>query len=67
MYKKYITLRDEKGVTDYAVSKGTGIAASVFSEWKKGRSSPKIDKLQKIATFFGVSITYFLDDTTQSQ
>lgn len=56
MYEKYIALRDEKGVTDYAVAMATGIGVSTFSDWKSGRSKPKIEKLVKIAEYFGVTI-----------
>lgn len=65
MYQKYATLRDEKGVTDYMVAKETQIPKSTFSEWKSGRSQPKAEKLFKLAKYFGVSIEYFLDDTTE--
>lgn len=61
MYKRYVELRDKKGVTDYKVSKETGISKSSFSEWKSGRSKPKADKLKKIADYFGVTIEYFLE------
>lgn len=60
MYEKYKKLRDKKGVSDYKVAQETGITKSTFSDWASGRSSPKIEKLQKIADFFGVSIEYFL-------
>lgn len=62
MYEKYAALRDEKGVTDYRVADETGITKSTFSDWKSKRSSPKIDKLKKIADYFGVSIEYFLNE-----
>ena len=61
MYNKYAALRDKEGVTDYAVAKGTGINASTFTDWKAGRSQPKLDKLVKIAAFFDVPIEYFID------
>ena len=60
MYKRYVELRDNKGVTDYKVSLETGIPKSTFSEWKAGRSNPKIEKLKKIADYFGVTVDYFL-------
>lgn len=56
MYTKYAKIRDEKGLTDYKVSKGTGIRASTLSEWKNGRYTPKVDKIAKIAAFLGVEI-----------
>lgn len=58
MYEIYCKLRDRAGLTDYAVSKQTGVGRSTFSDWKIGRSSPKQDKMQKIADFFGVSVEY---------
>lgn len=59
-YSRYVKIRDKNAVTDYRVAKETGIGKSTFSDWKNGRSSPKLEKLQKIADFFGVSIEYFL-------
>lgn len=61
MYEKYCALRDKAGVTDYQVSVGTGIVQSTFTDWKTGRSKPKIEKLKKIADFFGVTVDYFLE------
>ena len=60
MYKKYVQLRDSLGVTDYRVASDTGIPKSTFSDWKNGRSTPKQDKLQKIADYFGVSLEYLM-------
>lgn len=59
-YEAYSAIRDEKGVTDYQVSKATGVATATISEWKKGTYTPKIDKLKKIADYFGVSIDTFI-------
>ena len=58
MYEIFAKLLEERGVTAYKVSKATGIAGSTFSDWKSGRSTPKQDKLQKIADYFGVSVDY---------
>lgn len=62
LYEHYIELRDKKGVTDYRVSKDTGITKSTFTDWKNGRSQPKVDKLKILADYFGVSIEYFLEE-----
>ena len=61
MYEKYETLRDEKGITDYRVAADTGITKSTFTDWKSGRSKPKVDKLKILADYFHVPITYFLE------
>lgn len=59
MYRRYASLRDEKGVTDYRVCKDIGIALSDMSHWKKGDYTPKVDKILKIANYFGVALDYF--------
>jgi len=57
-YEIYERIIKEKGYNSAAVSRGTGISQTVFSEWKKGKSAPKADKLKKIADFLGVSMEY---------
>lgn len=63
MYKKYEELLQKTGKTSYQVSKATGIGENTLSYWKSGRSQPKVDKLQKIADYFNVPVSYFLEDT----
>jgi len=58
MYEIYAQLRDKKGVRDSDVAKATGVTKSTFTDWKKGRSVPKDEKIQKIADYFGVSAHY---------
>ena len=58
MYEIFERLLKERGVKASAVAKATGIASSVFTDWKKGRYTPKVDKMQKIADYFGVSVAY---------
>lgn len=60
MYEIFERLLKEKGVTAYRVSKETGIGASTFTDWKNGRSTPKQEKLQKIADYFGVTLDYLM-------
>lgn len=62
MYKKFAHLLDRTNKTAYQVSKDTGIAQSVLSDWKSGRSKPKANKLKKLADYFGVTIEYFLEE-----
>ena len=61
LYEKYLKLRKVKGVTDYRVAVETGITKSTFTDWKSGRSEPKLDKLKKISEYFGVSVDYFVE------
>lgn len=66
MYKKYEELLLKSGETSYQVSKATGIGQNTLSNWKTGRSQPKVDKLQKIADHFGVPVSYFLESGTST-
>ncbi|MBS5370960.1 MAG: helix-turn-helix transcriptional regulator [Coprobacillus cateniformis] len=61
MYEKFAELLNKNNKTAYQVSKDTGIAQSVLSDWKTGRSKPKADKLKILADYFGVNIEYFLE------
>lgn len=62
MYENFAKLLGKNNKTAYQVSKETGIAQSVLSDWKTGRSKPKADKLKILADYFGVSIEYFLEE-----
>lgn len=55
-YQKYAELRDQRGMSDYRVSKETGIAQSTMSDWKNGLSTPKADKLMLIAKALDVQM-----------
>ena len=61
MYKKFAELLAEKGLKVAEVARITGISPSTFSDWKKGKSKPKIDKLMNIAEKLDVPISYFLE------
>lgn len=77
-YEIYSQIRDKLGYKDSAVANGANVTKSTFSDWKAGRYQPKDEKLQKIASFLGVSIeylktgiekeggeTYYLNDETK--
>ena len=59
-YKIFDKLLKINNTTVYRVSKETGISASTFTDWKNGRSVPKIDKIKLIADFFGVPLEYMV-------
>ena len=62
MYEKFEMLLSKNNKTAYQVSKDTGIAQACLSDWKTGRSQPKVDKLHILAKYFGVTIEYFLEE-----
>lgn len=65
MYEKFAQLLHDYSVTAYRVSKDTGVSQTTLSEWKKGKSVPKIDKLQLIADYFKVPVSYFIGEKSE--
>ena len=62
MYKKVKKLMSTRGITAYRLSKETGIATSTLTNWKKGFYTPKVDKLKKIADYFGVTLEELISE-----
>lgn len=60
MYEIFEKLLDEHNVTAYRVSKETGVTTATLTSWKQGKYTPKPEKLQKIADYFGVSLEYLM-------
>ena len=67
MYQKFEELLKLKGVKASDVAKATGIRQGVFTDWKKGRYTPKADKMRLIAQFFGVSTEYLMNGQEQHE
>lgn len=65
-YKKFLALLAKNNINTYKVAKDTGLYPTLFSDWKSGKSCPKVDKIKIIADYFGVTVDYFLDDTTSN-
>lgn len=62
MYWKFKALAEAKHVSEYRVAKDLGFSSSFFSGWKKGVSTPKKDKIEKIAAYFDVPVSYFYEE-----
>lgn len=60
MYEIYQRLLDEKGLKNADVARATGISDMTLSDWKRGKTRPKADKIAKIASFLGVTVDYLV-------
>lgn len=67
MKRKLEKLMQEKGITQYRLSKETGIPQSSISAWMNDICKPKADKLMILAEYFGVHIDYFLSVTQKEE
>ena len=65
LYEKFEKLLNERGVKAADVARETGIKPPAFTAWKKGEYELKADKIQKIAEFFNVPLSYFYEDPEQ--
>lgn len=56
---KYLQKRQEGRISLNAIEKNLGFGKSVITSWEN--RSPSVDKVSKIADYFGVSVDYLLD------
>ena len=64
MYERYCTLRDNLKLKDSTIASSLNITPSTFSDWKKGKSQPNVDKLVKIARYLGTTVEYLVTGET---
>lgn len=55
-------LMNDRGVSAYRLSKETGIAQSGISEYRAGKTIPGIEKLNILASYFGISVEELVGD-----
>lgn len=47
-------------ISQYALSKRTGISQSAISNWISGKKEPSIDSLWRLADFFDITVDYLI-------
>jgi len=67
MYERFVQLLNLHHTNANKVAKDLSIAPSTLSDWKKGKSIPKLEKLRRIADYFGVPIGYFIDEQDENE
>ncbi|MDE5945964.1 MAG: helix-turn-helix domain-containing protein [Oscillospiraceae bacterium] len=61
------TIMKNRNITNYQMSKETGISDSLISYWRKGERTPKMDNFITVANFLGVSLDYLAGRTTEPE
>lgn len=51
-----VILRNIKGLTQEAVAEAIGISRQSYSKWEQGETIPDVNKCDKLAKFYGVTI-----------
>lgn len=62
--KKYT---DSSGKTQKELAEIVGVTAPTFNEWIKGKKFPRIDKVQKLADYFGIQKSDLIEDKSASE
>lgn len=52
----------KSGKTQTQVATDIGVSKGTFSDWCSGRSHPRMDRVQQLAEYFGVSKTNLLEN-----
>ena len=60
-YEAYEKAIKKKGLTSFRIAKDTGVSQTTLYDWKKGRCTPKIDKLMKIAEYLEIDVAQLLE------
>ena len=64
-YEVYTKLLNEKGVRTADVCRATGLSTSTMSQWKKGMINLRMENLDKLADYFGVSVYAFYEENDE--
>lgn len=62
MAKNIKRFMEEKGVNAAEVCKVLGIKHNTFSDWINAKAYPRIDKIEKMANYFGVTKADLVED-----
>lgn len=64
-YARFQDLLEKKNITAYNVAKNTGVTTATLTSWKQGKYVPKNDKLEAIANYLGVTVSYILNGSDE--
>ena len=66
-WERFYNLCIDNGTKPNAVAKQLGFSSAVCTQWKQRGTTPKIEYLQKIAAYFGVSVDYLAGGSQLSE
>lgn len=58
--KRYMAL---KGVKAQEICQALGFKPNTFSDWVNAKGYPRIDKIEKMANYFGISKAYLVEES----
>ena len=60
LHEKIYYCRKKSGLSQDALAEKLGISRQAISKWECGDSTPDLDKLRTICTYFGVTTDYLI-------
>lgn len=63
-YDLFKQLADNRGVSVHRATQDIGLSKSTATKWKNTGATPQGDTLQKIASYFGVTVDYLLGNVS---
>lgn len=67
MAKNILFYLEKTGKTQKEVAEIAGVAASTFNDWVKAKKYPRIDKIERMARYFGILKSDLIEDKTEMQ
>ena len=64
--KKFNALLLNQHVTQKEIACICGASTSTVSTWSKGINMPRMDKIEKLANYFGLPKSYFIEETEKA-
>lgn len=58
---------ERSGKTQKELAEIIGVTAPTFNEWVKGKKFPRIDKMQKLADYFGILKSDLIEDKDEEE
>lgn len=58
---------DRRGITQKELAEIAGVSAPTVNDWLKAKKYPRIDKIEKIANYFGILKSDLIEDKVEMQ
>ena len=56
---------DKSGKSQKEIADIIGVSTSTFNEWVKGKNYPRIDKIEKLANYFGILKSDLIEEKSE--
>lgn len=63
--KNLLYFVERSGKTKKELAEIVGVAPSTFNEWTKGKKYPRMDKVEKLAAYFGILKSDLIEEKTE--